>query len=258
MASLSDLIVGEQPTWMDKIRGFMMQNPTVIVDPLGTIGRRAVEALDARTPQTIYGQEPMQAMIPTKENITAFLSKMMTNIQPNSYGKPDTNLALAYLKTRYPNRFNAMSPIVEIPASTANLTAPGGFVSGNGIVDPHSIIRSRGRTIEEIYPQKIRDLITALTHEGQHAIDYVRKASPITKPEFISIEKGGKYYKLPKNFTDAEYERYMTQPVEKRAFQAGDTGANSFDKFLDLISPSSLEKDKIATLRNFLYNAGAK
>jgi hypothetical protein len=72
---MADSLVGNQSdmqmpeTWMDKFQKFFPQNPLAPLDPFSAVARHYSNKLDESTAhQTINGQEPMQAMIPTKVN----------------------------------------------------------------------------------------------------------------------------------------------------------------------------------------------
>jgi len=245
MASLSDLIVGEQPTWMDKIRGFMMQNPTAIIDPLGTIGRHAVEAWDARTPQTIYGQEPMQAMIPTKENIAAFLTKAMQSKVPANVLKnhPEIGTAMALAEARYPmhmqnvNKFGGRISI-EPPSLKDNYA--GWFRPSDSVV---SVVEKPAQSKGSTY-YRVRDYMNTLLHEAAHSDQFNRESSRFDKSELLAPNKGGTYItpEASKKLVGND-SLYRNQPIEADAFRRGDIAEKTVRKVLDLLP--SREFDRI-------------
>ncbi len=203
------------------------------------------EAMTAADKYSRIGDEPTDvSMVPTKANLARFLSAMSQNIRPGPTRLPEADLATAYVKARYPNRANTLEPLRSSYVDPERPGRLGSFVPPTKYEKLGTTVRSYSKDPDEASVDQVRKLVGVLGHEGQHGVDHMRVASPITKAEFVPESKGGLYVTPSSSF-----ERYQSQPVEARAFQAGSTAMNSFDRFMDLLPGT---ENKLKTLRGYL------
>lgn len=172
------------------------------------------------------------------------------------------SLADAYSAARYPRRNKAPTTTGKPPKTDGTLDIqelpPSAWASGkyDPIYDEILVKEPRTNTIhKEPYGTRMRQLVETINHERQHQLDMVRQASPIPVEAFFppgvkalarhrkGMEKG-KFingegtYKLPSGPDASAQDRfdYRTQPVEARAFQAGETAGKGFNDFLNLLA----------------------
>ena len=247
---MADSLVGNQSdmqmpeTWMDKIRRFMIQNPVAIADPLGTIGRHAVEAWDARTPQTINGQEPMQAMIPTKENIAAFLTKAMQSKVSGNMLKvyPEISTAMALADARYPMHMQNARNFggrIQIAQPSLKDNYAGWFQPKDSSI---SVVEKPAQSKGSTY-YRVRDYMNTLLHEAAHSDQFNRESSRFDKSELLVPNKGGTYItpEASKKLVGND-SLYRNQPVEADAFRRGDIAEKTVRKVLDLLPSRELDR----------------
>ena len=203
-------------------------------------GLNALDYATSKLPQSRENMTDQKALIPTKANLAKFLELMTSaNLKASKKDFPTHALAEAFTAARYPKRYQKVAQALEVrkPGLFESMTAG----SYNPETRTTALLAHRGNKIDSLTPSDVKDNVATLVHEGQHAIDHQRLGSSVKPEEFIHTSKGGKYIN---GMTDPE--GYRNQNVEKRAFAAGKTGAESLDNLLELLpTPKSANSTKI-------------
>jgi len=180
-----------------------------------------MEALGQLTP-TGSGAEYLPAMIPTGKNLGKFTAKMKDarkTIDPRLSG--DLADAMAYMTARYPNRSKA-AKIVGLRKDLNHDTS----TYGSFYPQANAIVVGDG--------PKLPKLVETLAHETQHAVDHKRLGrNNLKKDSFTNYQDVGTLQEM--GFSpEYAYEVYANQPIERRAFKAGKTGADGLEEFRNL------------------------
>lgn len=222
---------------VDALRSDIYSKPDGTIAGLGdlvnavTAARMPLEgALSAISPED---QGYLTAMIPTGRNIKTFsrIMKFNRKLAEQTLSRagrtPSQEMidAYAFMMARYPKRMSK-APVYEFETPNAK----GGYsIHTNDIV-----VDSKN------HGAKLDEYASTLAHETQHAVDAKRMAQAKLNPgHFRSVGEGGSY-RLPDDFAALGYRGgapdrlYREQPIEKRAFKAGDTGAKSLRDYQEL------------------------
>jgi len=180
-----------------------------------------MEALGQLTP-TGSGAEYLPAMIPTGKNLGKFTAKMKDarkNIRFDVSG--DLADAMAYMSARYPNRTKSASIVGKSREAIKDSGTYGSFYPR-----ANKIIVGDG--------QELPKLVETLAHETQHAVDHKRLGrNNLRKDSFTNYQNVNDFRDIGYSPEQA-FDKYANQPIERRAFKAGKTGADGLEEFRNL------------------------
>jgi hypothetical protein len=238
------------PGYFDDIRNFLVNNPMFPIDPIGSTLRNYIQDKDvesqAKFEQGFRAHYPdagefKQAMIPRKENIAAFLNKVMQSKVPAEIVKkyPRLGTALALAEARVPNLVNAAKSFGNIKVGDR------GFVREAGSFDPKTSdvrIYANPETQSNV-ADNVKNYLNIAIHELAHSDQYNRASSKFAKNELLvpnsPLLKQGEtgLYTTPEASEKAvgDLSLYMKQRVEEDARNRGDLGGNVVDKVISLL-----------------------
>jgi len=180
-----------------------------------------MEALGQLTP-TGSGAEYLPAMIPTGKNLGKFTAKMKDarkTIDPRLSG--DLADAMAYMAARYPNRNKAAKIVGLRKDLNHNKSTYGSFYP-----KANAIVVGDG--------PRLPKLVETLAHETQHAVDHKRLGrNNLKEDSFTNYQTINDFQDMGYNPEQA-FDKYANQPIERRAFKAGKTGADGLEEFRNL------------------------
>ena len=208
---------------------------------------------------------PGMAIIPTAKNLSVFINRMRAaqpiNIAkqglftavPKAEEAEKADLALRYLQARYKTlgEIAAEKAVVESNPFATLFGVAGSF-------DPKQTgIKLQSQQL--FSKPGAGNFASTLGHEATHARDYTRAArtganlageqvrvGAVSPEEFVPVSEGGKY--VPPTGPGGIV-AYKAQPVEARAFRAGESTEQGYQSFLKLVEQKASQEGLLPPVR---------
>lgn len=175
------------------------------------------------------------SMIPTAANLDRFNAikgALASGLRRTGRHGSEAIEALSYMGARYPNRMNTATGISpQVGEYKGAIDVPYDFL-GVKVTNANNRNLPPGKAGPIVYnPEAIgslHDLIGTFGHETQHGVDSVRRG-------YQYLQKGRTMQRLMEGLGLEHLYPYKAIPSEGRAYQAGDTAAQGYDKYQELL-----------------------